>query len=191
MQVIPADFVQGTIRLPKISKISFKIHVNLWDTFDVMIQKDPATMVYYIYDGWDNVVSFLPIYPDYYVVMRYIFEKKFQRTVFYLDGGEILVPKGEYKLAAVNIPQPGHGHANVPISIIEIEDTDNDDDDVESELDYAESMDGESVDVSSLLTNSDSDGVSTDRMSNEEDVEVTDSREDKKVDPDYQPIEFE
>ncbi|KAJ0804659.1 hypothetical protein HanPI659440_Chr02g0040641 [Helianthus annuus] len=87
--------------------------------------------------------------------MRYIFEKSFQLIVFDLDGCEILVPKGEYKVAAVNIPQPGHGHANVPISIIEIEDTD----DAESDPDYAESMDDESVDVSSLLTNSD--GVST------------------------------
>ncbi|KAJ0519877.1 hypothetical protein HanIR_Chr10g0453231 [Helianthus annuus] len=47
-------------------------------------------------------------------------------------------------------------------------------------------MDDDYVDVSSILTNSDSDG-----MSDEEDIEVSDSEEDKKVDPDYHPIEFE
>ncbi|KAJ0735580.1 hypothetical protein HanPI659440_Chr11g0433701 [Helianthus annuus] len=47
-------------------------------------------------------------------------------------------------------------------------------------------MDDDSVDVSSILTNSDSDV-----MYDEEDVEVSDSEEDKKGDPDYNPIEFE
>ncbi|KAJ0762392.1 hypothetical protein HanOQP8_Chr04g0160851 [Helianthus annuus] len=47
-------------------------------------------------------------------------------------------------------------------------------------------MDDDYDDVSSISTNSDSDG-----MSDEEDVEVSDFEEDKKVDPDYHPIEFE
>ncbi|KAJ0561124.1 hypothetical protein HanHA300_Chr06g0219311 [Helianthus annuus] len=48
-------------------------------------------------------------------------------------------------------------------------------------------MDDDSDDVSSIITNSDSDGMHND----EEGVEVSDSNEDKKVDPDYHPIEFQ
>ncbi|KAJ0522214.1 putative DNA-binding pseudobarrel domain superfamily [Helianthus annuus] len=62
--VIPSDFVEGTIRLPSIRKLTFKVHVNWWDSFDVLIAKDPNLNVYLIYDGWDNVVSYVPIYPD-------------------------------------------------------------------------------------------------------------------------------
>ncbi|KAJ0510801.1 hypothetical protein HanIR_Chr11g0544781 [Helianthus annuus] len=47
-------------------------------------------------------------------------------------------------------------------------------------------MDDDSVDFSSILTNSNSD-----IMYDEEDVEVLDSEEDKKGYPDYNPIEFE
>ncbi|KAJ0836102.1 putative transcription factor B3-Domain family [Helianthus annuus] len=182
--VIPSDFVEGTIRLAYIRKLTFKVHVNWWDSFDVMIVKDRNLKVYFIYDGWDNVVSYVPIYPDYYVVMRYIFEKNFQLIVYDLNGCEVLVPKGVYTLAAVNIPKPDP-------SIIEIQDTDADTDhenDVdESDLDYNESMDDDSDDVSSIITNYDSDGMHND----EEDVEVSDSEEAKKVDPDYHPIEFQ
>ncbi|KAJ0591389.1 putative transcription factor B3-Domain family [Helianthus annuus] len=123
-QIILADFVEDTIRLPSISKLTFKVHVNLWDSFDVMIQKDRDTKVYFLYDSWDNVVSYVHIYPDYYFVMRYIFKQNFQLIVYDLNGCEILVPKRVSTLAA-------------------------------------------------------------------EDVEVSDSEEDKKGDPDYNPIEFE
>ncbi|KAF5812745.1 hypothetical protein HanRHA438_Chr03g0101361 [Helianthus annuus] len=47
-------------------------------------------------------------------------------------------------------------------------------------------MDDDYDDVSSISTNYDSD-----EMSDEEDVEVSDSEKDKMVDPDYHPIEFE
>ncbi|MFS7929242.1 putative transcription factor B3-Domain family [Helianthus anomalus] len=182
--VIRADFIEGTIRLPSIRKITFKVHVNSWDSFDVMIERDRDSKVYFIYDGWDNIVSYVPIYHYYYVVMRYIFEKNFQLIVYDLNGCEVLVPKGVYTLAAVNIPKPGP-------SIIEIQDTDADTDheydDDESDPDYNESMDDDSADVSSIITNSASDGMYND----EEDVEVSDSEEDKKTDPDYHPIEFQ
>ncbi|KAJ0454389.1 putative DNA-binding pseudobarrel domain superfamily [Helianthus annuus] len=182
-QIIPVDFVEDTIRLPSISKLTFKVHVNLWDSFDVMIQKDRNLKVYLLYDSWDNVVSYVPIYPDYYVVMRYIFKQNFQLIVYDLNGCEILVPKRVYTIAAVNIPKPGTLN-------IETQDTDDEtnheNNEDESVQDYNESMDDDSVDVSSILTNSDIDG-----MYNEEDVEVSDYEEDKKGDPDYNPIEFE
>ncbi|KAJ0824524.1 hypothetical protein HanRHA438_Chr17g0793371 [Helianthus annuus] len=184
MQVIPFEFVDGTIRLPSIRKLTFKVHVNWWDSFDVLIAKDPNLNVYLIYDGWDNVVSYVPIYPDYYVVMRYIFEKNFQVVVYDLNGCEVLAPKRVYTPAAVNIPKP------VP-SFIEIQDSDahtDDENDVdESDPDYNESIGYDSDDASSIITNSDSYGMDND----EEDVEVSDSGEDSKFDPDYHPIEFE
>ncbi|XP_035845304.1 uncharacterized protein LOC118491553 [Helianthus annuus] len=181
--IIPVDFVEDTIRLPSISKLTFKVHVNLWDSFDVMIQKDRNLKVYLLYDSWDNVVSYVPIYPDYYVVMRYIFKQNFQLIVYDLNGCEILVPKRVYTIAAVNIPKPGTLN-------IETQDTDDEtnheNNEDESVQDYNESMDDDSVDVSSNLTNSDIDGIY-----NEEDVEVSDCEGDKKGDPDYNPIEFE
>ncbi|KAM0045626.1 hypothetical protein Hdeb2414_s0009g00306181 [Helianthus debilis subsp. tardiflorus] len=164
-------------------KLTFKIHVNLWDSFDVMIEKDPNTKVYFVYNSWDNFVSYVPIYPDYYVVMRCIFKQNFLLIVYDLNGCEVLVPKGVYTLAAVNIPKPDT--LNIEIQDTDAE-TDHENDEDESDPDYNESMDDDSVDVSSILTNSDSDG-----MYDEEDVEVSDSKEDKKVDPDYNPIEFE
>lgn len=182
-QIIPADFVEDTIRLPSISKLTFKVHVNLWDSFDVMIQKDRNLKVYLLYDSWDNVVSYVPIYPDYYVVMRYIFKQNFQLIVYDLNGCEILVPKRLYTLAAGNIPKPGP--SNIERQDTDDE-TDHENDEEESDPDYNESMNDDSVDVSSILTNSDIDG-----MNDEEDVEVSDSEEDKKGDPDYNPIEFE
>ncbi|KAJ0852724.1 hypothetical protein HanRHA438_Chr14g0642971 [Helianthus annuus] len=51
-------------------------------------------------------------------------------------------------------------------------------------------MDDESNDVSSLFDDSDSDVVSTDGMSDEDDEQDRDSPDYHKVDPDYHPIEF-
>ncbi|KAJ0582115.1 putative transcription factor B3-Domain family [Helianthus annuus] len=181
--IIPADFVEETIRLPSIRKLTFKVHVNLWDSFDVMIEKDRDTKAYFLYDSWDNVVSYVPIYPDYYVVMRYIFKQNFQLIVYDLNGCEVLVRKRVYTLAAINIPKPGP--SNIEIKDTDVE-TDHEKDEDESDPDYNEYMDDDYDDVSSISTNSDSDG-----MSDEEDVEVSDFEEDKKVDPDYHPIEFE
>ncbi|KAJ0484870.1 pheromone-processing carboxypeptidase KEX1 isoform X1 [Helianthus annuus] len=65
--------------------------------------------------------------------------------------------------------------------------SDNDDD---SDPNYVESMDDESNDVSSLFDDSDSDVVSTDGMSDEDDEQDRDSPDYHKVDPDYHPIEF-
>ncbi|MFS7934702.1 hypothetical protein Hanom_Chr05g00394831 [Helianthus anomalus] len=65
--------------------------------------------------------------------------------------------------------------------------TDNDDD---SDPNYVESMDDESNDVSSLFDDSDSDVISTDGMSDEDDEQDRDSTDYHKVDPDYRPIEF-
>ncbi|MFS7920642.1 hypothetical protein Hanom_Chr03g00227251 [Helianthus anomalus] len=63
-------------------------------------------------------------------------------------------------------------------------------DDDDSDPNYVESMDGESNDVSSLFDDSDSDVVSTDGMSDEDDEQDRDSPDYHKVDPDYHPIEF-
>ncbi|KAM0026060.1 hypothetical protein Hdeb2414_s0020g00553771 [Helianthus debilis subsp. tardiflorus] len=51
-------------------------------------------------------------------------------------------------------------------------------------------MDDESNDVSSLFNDSDSDVVSTDGMSDEDDEQDRDSPDYHKVDPDNHPIEF-
>ncbi|XP_035838593.1 aspartate and serine-rich protein isoform X2 [Helianthus annuus] len=64
--------------------------------------------------------------------------------------------------------------------------SDNDDD---SDPNYVESMDDESNDVSSLFDDSDSDVVSTDGMSDEDDEQDRDSPDYHKVDPDYHPID--
>ncbi|MFS7955301.1 putative transcription factor B3-Domain family [Helianthus anomalus] len=146
-------------------------------------QESNDNFAYFLYDSWDNVVSYVPIYPDYYVVMRYIFKQNFQLIVYDLNGCEVLVRKRVYTLAAINIPKPGP--SNIDIKDTDVE-TDHEKDEDESDPDYNESMDDDYDDVSSISTNSDSDG-----MSDEEDVEVSDSEKDKMVDPDYDPIEFE
>ncbi|KAJ0560710.1 hypothetical protein HanHA300_Chr06g0214391 [Helianthus annuus] len=73
--------------------------------------------------------------------------------------------------------------------VIELQDTDTDDAD-DSDPNYVESMDDESNDVSSLFDDSDSDVVSTDGMSDEDDEQDRDSPDYHKVDPDNHPIEF-
>ncbi|KAJ0702785.1 hypothetical protein HanPI659440_Chr14g0543601 [Helianthus annuus] len=73
--------------------------------------------------------------------------------------------------------------------VIELQDTNTDNDD-DSDPNYVESMDDESNDVSSLFDDSDSDVVSTDGMSDEDDEQDRDSPDYHKVDPDYHPIEF-
>ncbi|MFS7987610.1 hypothetical protein Hanom_Chr11g01024961 [Helianthus anomalus] len=53
--LIPNNLVNISIGVGKL-KETFKIYVNQWDSFDVVLQRDPLRNCYFITNGWEKVV---------------------------------------------------------------------------------------------------------------------------------------
>ncbi|KAJ0852057.1 putative DNA-binding pseudobarrel domain superfamily [Helianthus annuus] len=79
-------------------KKSFKVYVNQWDSFDVLIHPDPLRNCYFITDGWDKIVRYMDLLTGVVLVLRYVANYTFQLTVFNLNGCEIIVTKADDSL---------------------------------------------------------------------------------------------
>ncbi|KAJ0883566.1 putative transcription factor B3-Domain family [Helianthus annuus] len=65
----------------------------LWDSFDVVLQREPLQNCYFITDGWEKVVHYMGLQIGVIPVLRYIANYIFQLTVFDLNRCEIIAPK--------------------------------------------------------------------------------------------------
>ncbi|KAJ0853645.1 putative transcription factor B3-Domain family [Helianthus annuus] len=91
-QLIPKELVNVSIGVAKL-KETFKIYVNQWDFFDVLLQRDPLRNCYFITDGWKKVVHYMGMQTGIVLVLRYAADYIFLLTAFNLNGCEIVAPK--------------------------------------------------------------------------------------------------
>ncbi|KAJ0922401.1 putative transcription factor B3-Domain family [Helianthus annuus] len=160
--LIPKELVNVSIGVGKL-KETFKIYVNQWDSFDVLLQCDPLRNCYFITDRWENVVHYMDMQTGIVLVLRYVADYIFLLTTFDLNGCEIVAPKSN------DSPIDDTSSPNLEVPQIT------------EDLDVEESSD----------TDSDSDYVVSNESSDDiDDADFDVAFSDYEVDPDGYPLQF-
>ena len=166
VQLIPKELVNVSIGVGKL-KETFKIYVNQWDYFDVVLQRDPLQNCYFITDGWEKVVHYMGMQTGIVLVLRYVADYIFLLTAFDLNGCEIVAPKSN------DSPIDDTSSPNLEVAPIT--------EDLDHQSDVEESND----------TDSDSDYVVSNESSDDiDDADFDAAVSDYEVDPDVYPLQF-